>query len=219
MRVVVLGTGTNVGKTFVTACLARSLRAAGVATLALKPIESGVDEVSAGDAGSIAAAAGHPPALSRWRFADPVSPHLAARRAGTLLDEQQVADWVRDQERVAAPQVSLVELAGGAFSPIRPGGFNVDLALALLPAIWILVAPDSLGVLHDVRATLLALPRPIDALVLSCARASDESTGTNAAELGTLGIASVLERLAPGAAHADVTAAWLRAHPSFTSAR
>ena len=48
MRVVVLGTGTDVGKSFVTARLAAALHASGRRTLALKPIESGV---AAGESG------------------------------------------------------------------------------------------------------------------------------------------------------------------------
>jgi hypothetical protein len=61
-----------------------------------------------------------------------------------------------------------------------------------------LVAPDALGVLHDVTATLLALRsfgRIPDAVVLSAAR-SDASTGSNACELRRLGIAQPIAVLA-----------------------
>jgi len=61
VRVVILGTGTDVGKTYVTACLARGLRMrGGHSVLALKPVESGVERGMTGDAGIIAAAAAHP---------------------------------------------------------------------------------------------------------------------------------------------------------------
>lgn len=208
MRVIILGTGTDVGKTYVTACLARGL-AQRCSVLALKPIESGVDGSGYGDAGAIAEGAGHAPVLSPWRFRPPVSPHLAARATGSAIDVARVVEWVREQERKAPGDVTLLELAGGAFSPLGPGLTNVELALALGPAAWLLVAPDSLGVLHDLTATLRSLPRPPDGVVLSRARRPDASTGTNALELQRLGIAEVLEVVPEGASSCAVTAAWV----------
>ena len=220
MRVVILGTGTDVGKTYVTASLARGLHARGPSSvLALKPIESGVETGMTGDAGVIAAAAAHPAALSPWRFRAAVSPHLAAREEGVRLDPGEVADWVRSEEERASPEIVLVELAGGAFSPLGDGATNVDLALALEPALWLLVAPDSLGVLHDVTATLRALPRKPDAVLLSAARLPDQSSGRNAAELEHLGIADVLEVVAAGANSCDGAVEWLLAHSTYKSAQ
>jgi dethiobiotin synthetase len=216
VRVVILGTGTDVGKSYVTARLAQGLRAH-ASVLALKPIESGVTDGALGDAGAIAEAAGHAAQLSSWRFPRPVSPHLGAREQGVALDVAEVAAWVAEQERATAPEVLLVETAGGAFSPLGVGVTNVDLARALEPALWLLVAPDSLGVLHDVTATLRALPRAPDALLLSGARAPDQSSGSNAAELSRLGICEVLEVLPPGASGALATVEWLLRHPTFKS--
>ena len=216
MRVVILGTGTDVGKTYFTAGLARSLRQR-TSVLALKPIESGVGPGVAGDAGLIAEAAGHAPALSVWRFARPLSPHLGAREAAAPIAIADVMTWIAQQEQRAKPRVSLVELAGGAFSPLGVGLTNVELARALEPALWLLVAPDALGVLHDVTATLRALPRAPDGIVLSAARALDQSTGTNAAELSRLGIAEVLEVVALGAVGCPVSADWLLSHQTYKS--
>ena len=192
MRIVVLGTGTDVGKTYVTATLARLLRSVG-SVLALKPVESGVEQGASGDAGRIAQAAGHAAALSPWRLRRPVSPHLAAREQGLTIGLEEVVKWVEIEERRASADVTLVETAGGAFSPLAQGVTNVDLAAALGPARWLLVAPDALGVLHDVTATLRAMQRRPDAIVLSGARPADQSTGTNAAEPLSLGICEVLE--------------------------
>lgn len=215
MRVVILGTGTDVGKTYVTAVIARGL-SQHTDVLALKPIESGVDPGVTGDAGTIAAAAGHEPVLSPWRFCRPVSPHLAARESGAVLTLPEVESWVGAQEREHPRAITLVELAGGAFSPLGVNITNADLALALEPAIWLLVAPDALGVLHDVTATLRALPHPPDALLLSASRAPDQSTGSNARELEALGISSVLEVIGRSGA-APSTVEWLLDHPSRKS--
>ncbi|HET9956027.1 MAG TPA: dethiobiotin synthase, partial [Polyangiaceae bacterium] len=86
----------------------------------------------------------------------------------------------------------LVESAGASFSPLSSQETNFDLALRLEPAIWILVAPDSLGVLHDLTTTLALMRergRLPDYVVLNQARPPDASTGTNAEELSRLRIA------------------------------
>jgi dethiobiotin synthetase len=100
----------------------------------------------------------------------------------------------------------LIETAGAAFTPLAPGVTNVDLAIAFEPCFWLLVAPDALGVLHDVTVTLAALEiraRTADALVLSAARPADASTGTNADELRRLGIANPVAALAWGVSNLD----------------
>lgn len=212
MRVVMLGTGTDVGKTYVTRRLAEALRPR-TSVLALKPIESGVVARTSSDAEWIAEAAGHGALLSPWRFADAVSPHLAARAAGQTLQVAEIVAWTVAQERTHASHVTLIETAGGALSPLGPGVTNLELASALEPALWILVAPDALGVLHDVSATLRCLPRTPDAVVLCAARPADASTGTNARELAALKITPVLSVLTrDGGAHA--VADWLLAQPS-----
>jgi hypothetical protein len=62
-----------------------------------------------------------------------------------------------------------------------------------------------LGVLHELAATLRALGaagRVPDHVVLSAARGSDASTGTNADELRRLGIADPALELGPNASDA-----------------
>jgi dethiobiotin synthetase len=196
-RIIILGTGTGVGKTWITIALAHSLGRLGASVVALKPIETGVDRVAGSarsDAALLANASSSAPSPAPFAFPDPVSPHLAARRAGWLIDVATIQAYVAKHENAATSSVTsfvLVESAGGCLSPLAKGFTNADLALALEPAIWILVAPDSLGVLHDVSATLAGLAsrnRLPDHVVLSAAREPDASTGTNGAELRELGI-------------------------------
>lgn len=195
-RVVILGTGTEVGKTYVTRLLARRLTTLhGVAAVALKPIETGLATLETSDFAALATSARAPLATRPIHaFRRAVSPHLAARDEGATIDPGAVVRWVRAEEAHLAASseadvgVSLVETAGAAFSPLGAGVTNHDLARALEPAAWVLVAPDRLGVLHDLAVTLRALARPPDAVVLSTPLV-DTSTGTNAAELRALGIA------------------------------
>jgi dethiobiotin synthetase len=205
-RLVVLGTGTEIGKTFVTTAIARALRDHGCSVLALKPVETGcagADEPPANsDAWQLELASTPGPFRPHplYAFPEPISPHLAARRASSAIDLERIVSWVSEGEkalqrntlRYGASWV-IIETAGGALSPLSDAATNADLARALEPAIWLLVAPDALGVLHDLRATLTALRALVrlpDLVVLSAARPPDASTGTNAAELVRLGIAT-----------------------------
>jgi dethiobiotin synthetase len=121
------------------------------------------------------------------------------------IDLGRVEAWVRaheDNHFGADPEgtggVTLIETAGGVFSPLNEESTNLDLALRLQPALLLLVAPDSLGVLHDVSATLRAMAGSPPALVaLSAGRAPDASTGRNATELERV----VFPRLGTAAPH------------------
>jgi dethiobiotin synthetase len=113
--------------------------------------------------------------------------------------------------------ITLIETAGGAFSPISGRHTNFDLAGCFEDAAWLLVGPDALGVLHDMMTTLETLRtrgREPNWVVLSESR-SDASTGTNATELRRLGIANpcaVLERSVTQSAAplAKAVLAWAR---------
>lgn len=206
-RVVLLGTGTSVGKTFVAAGLARALARLepAVPVLPLKPVETGIDASSDGapPPGSDAAlleGATHlctpPRPHPIVALPLPVSPNRAAKVAGRTLTVPGIVSATLQALHDATLHYSrawhLVETAGGAFSPLSPTAANDDLAAALDPAVWILVAPDALGVIHDVVATITALRlrrRAPDILVLTAARSKDASTGSNANELRSLGIA------------------------------
>lgn len=206
-RIVVLGAGTGVGKTWVTGALAQALggRVGFPAILALKPVESGIPPGSmrvglGAPAGSDAAAleiacerSGRILPHPRYGFPDPVSPHLAARRANETIEISVITAWVRHQEQAAlAPEGKLwclVETAGGAFSPLSNESTNADLALALKPDRVLLVGADRLGVLHDLGATVIALSNrglTVDHIILSEAAPRDASTGANARELHEL---------------------------------
>jgi dethiobiotin synthetase len=195
-RIVVVGTGTEVGKTWLAAELLRVLRASGRRALGLKPIESGIVAGAGSDATRLAEAANETAAPAPYRFAEPISPHLAARRTGAVIELPHLLTYVQLQEsslHAADGAVSLTETAGGLFTPLAPGVTNFDLARALEPARWLLVAPDALGVLHDLTATLTAARargRTPDAIALCRSRPPDASTGTNADEIAGLGIAA-----------------------------
>jgi dethiobiotin synthetase len=189
-RIVLVGTGTGIGKTHLGVALVKALAATGVEVAGLKPVESGIG-TGVTDAELLAGAAGFQVRLPRpYALAAPLSPHLAAPLEGITIRLSAIVQWV---DSVEAAWV-LVETAGALLSPLAPGLTNLDLTVALEPTAVVLVAPDRLGVLHDVTAALFALrmlapelPEPI--VALQAPAQPDASTGTNAAELLSLEIA------------------------------
>lgn len=189
-RIVVIGTGTGVGKTHVSVALALALTSCGVSVAGMKPVESGVgvgptDATALDEAGTFHVK--HPPPFA---LAAPISPHLAAEREGTVIQLQPILAWVG----LSDAEVTIVETAGALLSPISRTLTNLDLTVALNPDAVLLVAPDRLGVLHDVTATLFAyhmlahsLPEPI--VALQPPADPDDSTSLNAEELLRLGVA------------------------------
>lgn len=201
MRVVILGTGTAVGKTSVTCDLARGLQSQEHPVLALKPVETGFAAAGDGsplpgsDAAQLEAAVfhvQHPRPHPLYALRDGISPHLAAEHEDRLIDLEAIQLWLSRTEQQASSSpalVTLIETAGGMFSPLSPTTRNCDLALALQAELWLLVAPDRLGVLHDVAATLGALApqgRRVDCVAVVPPTASDASTGSNAEQLRRL---------------------------------
>ncbi len=191
-RIVLVGTGTGIGKTHVGVALVNALKAEGKEVAGLKPVESGVG-IGVSDAERLAEGGSfHVKRRAPYVLAAPLSPHLAAPREGLTIELAPILEWVGS---VGAAWL-VVETAGGLLSPLAPGLSNLDLAKALKPDGLVLVAPDRLGVLHDVTAALLALrvlapdlPEAIVALSAPAPEQVDASTGTNGDELVGLRLA------------------------------
>ena len=162
--VLVLGTGTEVGKTWVTCRALEQLRSRGLAVAARKPVQSwDPDEVAAGqllDADLLAQASGEPAEqVCRPERSYPVAvaPPMAAARLG--LGPLEVADLVAQLDWGDGIVVGFVEAAGGVHSPIADDGDGVDLAQLLRPDVVVLVADAGLGTVHAVRSSAAALDR------------------------------------------------------------
>jgi dethiobiotin synthetase len=150
------GTDTDVGKTFLTSCVAQVLRGQGHAVSVSKPVATGArrsgDRWVSADTVRLAAAAGEDDwqAVTPWAFPEPVAPPVAARRRGTALRLADLAAAVRARERPGA--ALLVEGVGGLLCPLTEGETVADLAAALgLPLV--IVARRSLGTLNHTLLT------------------------------------------------------------------
>lgn len=201
--VVVVGTGTDVGKTRVAALLLEALVARGLDVAASKPLASGCHRRGArllsDDALALARAlgVGRGPALhlahdeiAPWRARAPLAPGLALRRAPTLA---ALAEHV--EERARGRQVLVVEGAGGLFVPYGSDGTVLDFLRELrrrraLAVRILLVGASSLGTINHSALSVAALRAASlepAALVLSrTRRARTPDERTNAAVIARL---------------------------------
>lgn len=179
--VAITGTATEIGKTHFGEALLRRLASRGLRVFGAKPIESGVG-VGRSDADRLGSASSFHVKHPRVALRTPISPHLAARRELAFINLAALAQGLRAAQESA--DILLVELPGGLFTPLTEGALNIDF-LRLLPCDDILlVAPDRLGVLHDVLATTRAAPDvAFSGIVLIAPPQPDASTGTNGDEL------------------------------------
>jgi dethiobiotin synthetase len=159
--VAVIGTGTEVGKTWVSARLLERLRRDGCAVAARKPAQSydASDDPSCYDATVLGAASGEPPESvcprHRW-YEAALAPPMAADFLG--LPAFTLADLVEELRWPEVPvDVGLVETAGGLRSPIADDGDCLAFVEALRPDVMVIVADAGLGTLNAVRLTAQAL--------------------------------------------------------------
>ncbi len=199
----VVGTGTDVGKTWVAARVLTDLRAAGVTVAARKPAQSfdPSDDPSGIDAAVLGAASGEAPGVvcppHRW-YETPMAPPMAAsalgRPAFTIADLADELRWPTDPV-----DVGLVETAGGVRSPLAADGDCLALCQMLDPDLIVLVADAGLGTINSVRLTVAALTI-LDAPVAVALNRFDAHVDLHAQNLEWLRTRDALTALAvPGA--------------------
>jgi dethiobiotin synthetase len=161
----ITGTGTEVGKTFVTASLIRHLRQMGRSVEAIKPVVSGFDpeDSAASDPGILLQALGFAATLpnieciSPWRFRAAMSPDAAARLEDRRIDVDEVVAFCKSaiEQR---QDILLIEGVGGVMVPLNEQRTILDVMMALqLPLI--LVAGSYLGTISHTLTALDALFR------------------------------------------------------------
>ncbi|HXD16010.1 MAG TPA: dethiobiotin synthase [Vicinamibacterales bacterium] len=149
----VTGTDTNVGKTVLSAAL--MVRYRGEAPLKYwKPVQTGIEHDD--DAREVARLAGMPAIHDQGvRLPHPVSPHLAARLAGTRITVRSLLEHINgggDDTRW------IVEGAGGVLVPLNERETMADLMCALdLPVL--VAARSTLGTINHTLMTVEALRR------------------------------------------------------------
>jgi dethiobiotin synthase len=163
--VVVAGTGTEVGKTWVAHGVATRLIEAGLRVTARKPAQSFGPEDQVTDADILASATGEDPYVvcpaQRW-YRVPMAPPMAAEALGLAVPTlEDLLDEVAANWPDPPADLGLLETAGGVASPIASDADNAQLAHAIDADIAVLVADPGLGTINSVRLGASALaPTP-----------------------------------------------------------
>lgn len=154
----VIGTNTEVGKTWVTAQLLATLKLRGARVAARKPVQSyGPDDINT-DAALLAGASGEDvadicPAHRCYplALAPPMAAHALGR--GPVL----MAEILSEIRWPANIDMGFVETVGGVRSPLSCDGDSLDLLRRLEVDRMLLVADAELGTINAVRLTLAAV--------------------------------------------------------------
>ncbi len=155
----ITGTDTGVGKTVVTASLARCLSQRGLSVGVMKPVETGHPNghAAASDAERLRAAAGTPDPIevvSPYRFPQPLAPLAAARLAGVAIDPDHLLG--RFEQLARRHSTVLVEGIGGVLVPLSADCSARDLIVRFnLPCL--VVGRASLGGVNHALLTAEAL--------------------------------------------------------------
>ncbi len=141
----VTSSGTEIGKTLMTAALIYQARAAGMSVRAAKPVLSGFDpgHPEGSDAGVLLAALGQDitpdtlDAMTPYRFTAPLSPDMAARRENRILRFDDIVD-ASNAALADDADLTLIEGVGGVMAPLDDRRTVRDWVAALrIPALLI----------------------------------------------------------------------------------
>lgn len=161
----ITATGTDVGKTYVSALLVKQLRERGILCDYYKPVLSGaiihVNEVLAEDAEFVCNTAGldgDPLARVSYTFEPAVSPHLAAGMEGRTIVLEKI---IEDYKHIASKNdFTVVEGAGGIITPLD---LDIKLFMYDIPEVLgldtIVVADAGLGSINSTFLTVDFLKR------------------------------------------------------------
>lgn len=142
---IVTGTGTDVGKTLLSAMI----MAAHSDYYYWKPIQSGI--ASSTDSETVVALSGCAPSRvlpERYKLREPLSPHLASRLEGVTIDPERL--------HLPSERPLLIEGAGGVMVPINDSLLSIDLfATWQLPVL--LACRSELGTINHTLLTCGAL--------------------------------------------------------------
>lgn len=157
--VVIVGTATEVGKTWAAVRLLKAARTRGLRVAVRKPVQSfDPDDSHATDAAQLAEASGEAVEVvcprHRW-YPAAMAPPMAADRLHrpSLLLKELLAEisWP------AATDLGLVETVGGVYSPLTHDADSRDLAARVAPDDVLLVADAGLGAINAVRLAVAAM--------------------------------------------------------------
>lgn len=159
----VVGTDTDVGKTFITTLMMRHLQRKGLKVSPYKPIQTGAIEKEGKyyyhDTNSYLNYSLHSlceKKINSYSFPIPASPHYAAEQAGEIIDAKRILQNINQLKKEY--DIVICEGAGGLYVPL-----HIHTSLTLLDVIEhsklpvVLVARSKLGTINHTLLTIDAL--------------------------------------------------------------
>jgi dethiobiotin synthetase len=158
----VIGTDTNVGKTYVASALVKYFADTDFKSLGMKPVASGCelneenelineDVMTLINASNVSAPLD---LINPYRFAPAIAPHIAAEQAGVEIDLGKIKQAYAHLSSLA--DVIIVEGAGGFYVPLNKTQSLADLAVLLNIPI-LLVVGMRLGCINHALLTVEAI--------------------------------------------------------------
>lgn len=152
----VTGTDTGVGKTLVTAALARHLTGKGRSVGVMKPVETGVaDCTQLGPDGALLKWAANATLTDEQicpcRLQTPLAPAVAASREQVRINYSELLDTAR--QTITRHDFTLIEGAGGLMVPLAGGLLMADFARTLEIPLLVVCRPN-LGTINHTLLTL-----------------------------------------------------------------
>lgn len=179
MEVLVTGTDTGVGKSFITYNLARGLIKRGYRVKCFKPVETGVGEVPE-DGSLLAKATGQRvEEVVPIRFSLPLAPYAAEIEEGRSFSLEELREHYEKLKKEA--EILLVEGAGGIAVPVKKNYTYAQLAKDWNLKVFI-VARAGLGTLNHTFLTWYyakSLGLEVIGIVLNGATGEDVAERTN----------------------------------------
>lgn len=161
----VTGTGTGIGKTFVTTALCQQLKEQRKDVFAIKPVLSGWntnpetnDTLQILDALSLPPTPEHIDRVTPWRYLTPLAPNMAAAKEGKTVPYADIVAFCRRsvEQYGQGEQYLFIEGAGGVMSPLSHDKTFLDLMKELAIPV-ILVAGSYLGSISHTLTAVEAL--------------------------------------------------------------
>ena len=151
----ITATGTDIGKTYISALLIKKMRENGYNCGYFKPVLSGADGITANDCEYVVKTSGlniSPKECNTYCFKDAVSPHLASKAAGITIDKAKI---ISDYKKLSEDyDYILIEGAGGVTCPIIEDNYLMWNLIKDLNAAALIIADGGLGTINSIVTTV-----------------------------------------------------------------
>jgi dethiobiotin synthetase len=183
----ITGTDTDIGKTFVTAILAKIASSLDLTNIVMKPIQTGIEQYEE-DLDTVYKFAPQTIKLSNeiispYRLKLPASPHFAAEKESVMINVKTILE-AKEQALSLNPDLLLIEGAGGVMVPIVKNYLMIDLISEMkIPAI--VVTSTKLGTINHTLLTIDKLQKsniPIAAVIFTGLSSSPTEIELNSIE-------------------------------------